>query len=222
LRSLQAARRAFDPWAWSSELIVCDNNSTDRTAEIARTAGARVVTEAVNQIGRARNTGAAAATGEWLLFIDADSRPSPELFTDLAAAIQRGDCLAGGSTVRLDQFHLVPALVTSAWNWLSRITRWAPGSFFFSEAAAFRELGGVSGALYAAEERDLSRRLKRLAAGRGRRMVILHRHPMITSSRKLRLYSPREHLRFLRRLILTRGRALRDPVQCHSWYDGRR
>ena len=43
LREVGAARAAFSRRAWSSELIVCDNNSTDRTAELARAAGARVV-----------------------------------------------------------------------------------------------------------------------------------------------------------------------------------
>jgi glycosyltransferase involved in cell wall biosynthesis len=43
-------------FAW--EIIVFDNNSTDRTAGVATEMGARVVFEPVNQIGRARNTGA--------------------------------------------------------------------------------------------------------------------------------------------------------------------
>src|SRR6266404_2621669 len=88
LRSIRAAGAAFNEPAAESrgtchaslELIVCDNNSTDRTAELARAEGAMVVFEPVNQIGRARNTGAAAATGDWLIFIDADSQPSRELF----------------------------------------------------------------------------------------------------------------------------------------------
>ncbi|HEX6156752.1 MAG TPA: glycosyltransferase, partial [Burkholderiales bacterium] len=52
LAAIRQAMGAFD----DAELIVCDNNSTDRTAEIARAAGARVVFEPLNQIGRARNT----------------------------------------------------------------------------------------------------------------------------------------------------------------------
>ena len=78
LDSINAAAQAFDA-AGGWELIVCDNNSTDRTAEIARAAGARVVFEPHNQISRARNTGAAAATGEWLLFVDAAAQQTPVL-----------------------------------------------------------------------------------------------------------------------------------------------
>jgi len=62
LDSIKAAAQAFDgSGGW--ELIVCDNNSTDRTAGIAHAAGARVVFEPHNQISRARNRGAAAAAG---------------------------------------------------------------------------------------------------------------------------------------------------------------
>ena len=63
LRSIRQAMKVLDVAGWSSELIVCDNNSTDRTAAIAREEGAHVVFEPINQISRARNTGAARATG---------------------------------------------------------------------------------------------------------------------------------------------------------------
>src|ERR1035441_10072378 len=69
LAQIKSAAHAFAQHGWDFELIVCDNNSTDRTAEIARAAGATVVFEPVNQIARARNSGAAAATGDWLVFL---------------------------------------------------------------------------------------------------------------------------------------------------------
>src|SRR5436189_280616 len=55
----------------SYEIIVCDNASTDKTAEIAAAHGARVVFEPHNQIAKARNTAAKAARGTWLIFLDA-------------------------------------------------------------------------------------------------------------------------------------------------------
>lgn len=222
LRSIRSAMEAFNRRRWSSELIVCDNNSTDRTAEIARAAGARVVFEPVNQISRARNRGAAEAGGDWLFFVDADSQPSVELFSEAADAIAAGRCLAGGSTVAYTNPSPGVALAVGFWNALSRITRWAAGSFIFCEAAAFREVGGFSEELYASEEVDLSRRLKRIARRDRRTIEILHRHPLITSDRKLRLYGWGELSWFALKTVASLGRTLRSRKDCFAWYDGKR
>jgi glycosyltransferase involved in cell wall biosynthesis len=222
LRSIRGALAAVAEAGWASELIVCDNNSTDRTAEIAREHGAEVVFEPINQISRARNAGAARATGDWLVFVDADSHPSRELFADLVCAIGEGRCVAGGSTVRVDATDVASRLVVAGWNAISRIAGWAAGSLVFCDAATFREVGGFSLELYAAEEIDFSRRLKRLARRRSRTVVILHRHPLQTSGRKKDLYTPREHLAFLLKTIVRGGRTLRSQQECYPWYDGRR
>jgi glycosyltransferase involved in cell wall biosynthesis len=222
LRAIRHATTAFDEVAWSSELIVCDNNSTDRTAAIAAEAGAVVVFEPVNQISRARNAGAARATGDWLIFVDADSLPSRELFADVARTIGEGRCVAGGSTVRPDFSPFAATVIVAIWNGISRSMRWMAGSFIFCEAAVFREVGGFSLELYAAEEIDLSKRLKRLAQRRGRTVVILHDHPIVTSGRKARLYTLREALAFMIKTIVQRGRTLRSAQECYQWYDGRR
>lgn len=222
LQSIRAAMQAFAEAGWEFELIVCDNNSTDRTAEIAAAAGAIVVFEPINQIARARNTGAARATGDWLVFVDADSFPTIALFRDVVAQIRRGDVVAGGATVTVDTRSLAARAVVGWWNLISRIARWGAGSFVFCEAKTFREVGGFSRELYAAEEIALFRRLKRAAHRSGRRIAILHRHPLCTSGRKAQLYTLRDALRFYARLILTGGRSLRSPEDTFLWYDGRR
>jgi glycosyltransferase involved in cell wall biosynthesis len=222
LRSIRSAMEAFAQCGWRSELIVCDNNSTDRTAEIARAAGAEVVFEPLNQISRARNAGARRASGDWLVFVDADSTPSRELFCAVAEEIRGGLTLAGGSTVRYGSSSPGIALLIGAWNLLSRTMRWAAGSFIFCEAAAFREVRGFSEALYASEEIDLFVRLKRLARRSGKRIAILHRHPLRTSDRKLHLYSWWTFAGFTMKAIVSGGRSLRSRTDCYAWYDGRR
>jgi glycosyltransferase involved in cell wall biosynthesis len=223
LQSIDAARAALCRRGWETELIVCDNNSTDRTAELARAAGARVVFEPVNQIARARNRGAAAAAGDWLIFVDADSHPSVALFEEVAAQIASGRCLAGGTTVRLeDGPHPFSHGATRLWNAISRTRQLVAGSFIFCDAAAFRQLGGFNQTLFAGEELELSKRLKQLARHAGKKIVILHRHPLLTSARKAHLYTRGEHLRFLLRTVLTGGRTLNDRKACQTWYDGRR
>ena len=232
--SLAAIRRAMSVFTgedWACELIVCDNNSTDRTAEIAAAAGATVVFEPVNQIARARNAGARHATGEWLVFVDADSYPPPGLFRDVAREIRGGRCVAGGATVTLEGADpgsegsrppVTLRAIVAWWNALSRTFKWGAGSFIFCEAATFRAIGGFDESFFAAEEIDLFRRLKRAARRARRRIVILHRHPLPTSARKAHLYSTRDALRFYTRMVLTAGRSLRNPEGAFVWYDGRR
>ncbi|MGP8198596.1 MAG: glycosyltransferase [Limisphaerales bacterium] len=222
LRGIRSALDSFSRRGWTSEMIVCDNNSSDGTAELGRAAGAQVVFESVNQIARARNTGAAAATGDWLVFVDADSHPTPELFAEVAQQIEAGRCLAGGCTVRYDEGSFVTDCATGGWNILSRILRWAAGSFIFCDRAAFLAVGGFSQELYASEEIDLSRRLKKLARKQGREVIILHRHPLLTSARKMRLYSGGELLGFLCKAAFSPRKTIASREACSPWYDGRR
>jgi len=217
LAAIREAMSAFD----DAELIVCDNNSTDCTAEVARAAGARVVFEPVNQIARARNAGAAQASGDWLMFVDADSYPTKNLFREARDAIAAG-CLAGGATIAFESADPVIRFWLAAWNSLSRRLHWAAGSFIFCEAAAFREAGGFSQDVYAGEEIYLFKRLKRIARRQGREIVILHENPLRTSDRKARLYTKGEHFRFMLKTLLLGGRNLRSRESCYAWYDGRR
>jgi glycosyltransferase involved in cell wall biosynthesis len=223
LTSVRAAARSFAALGWAAEFIVCDNNSTDATAAVARENGAQVVFEPVNQIARARNTGARAATGDWIVFVDADSRPTAELFAEAAEWIQSGRCLAGGSVVRLDERHFVADAGTGLWNLISRVCHWFAGSFSFCETRAFREVGGFNEELFASEELDLSQRLNKLARREGKKkVVILYRHPLLTSARKMSLYSRMELLRFMGRAFFRPRRTVTSRDACSPWYDGRR
>jgi glycosyltransferase involved in cell wall biosynthesis len=223
LAAVREAASAFTSRGWEWECVVCDNNSTDGTAAVARAGGATVVFEPVNQIGRARDAGARVATGDWLVFIDADSTPSSALFASIAERIASGRALGGGSTVELEPgTPRYARFVCGLWNLWSRLAGWAAGSCVWVQAEAFRAVGGFGTEYYAGEEVFLSRRLKTLARRSGRRFVILADHPLRTSSRKLKLYTLTEAGRFFFRMLFTAGRAAKRPDACHIWYDGRR
>lgn len=223
LQAVKSAANVFTEAGLTWELIVCDNNSTDRTAEIARYEGAKVVFEPINQIGRARNTGASAAAGEWLLFIDADSRPSRDLLHDAATFTRRSDVLLAGATIRLDEASLGPRFVCGVWNTISRLRRLVAGSFILVRASAFREVGGFGLEFFAGEELDLSLRLQKVVGRRDRqRTIILHRHPLVTSARKLKLYRKGEMGRFLLKTFFRPFKTAASREACAMWYDGRR
>ena len=80
------------------ELIVADTGSTDRTVDLLTAAGAQVVDFPWrNDFAAARNASLAPATGDWILFLDADERVTPRLHEQIRALLD--DDEAGAATV---------------------------------------------------------------------------------------------------------------------------
>jgi glycosyltransferase involved in cell wall biosynthesis len=72
--------------SWCDEIIVVDDNSDDKTQEIARKMGAKVFARSLNKdFAAQRNFGLEKATGEWVLFADADERVSEALWYEVMA-----------------------------------------------------------------------------------------------------------------------------------------
>lgn len=222
LESVASSLAGNDRADLTAEVIVVDNNSTDNTAQLARDAGARVVFEPINQIGRARNTGAAAATGEWLLFLDADSRLSRELLADILAMIDEGTNVGCGSTLSMPELPWWARGIFLLWRGMSVIRRWAAGALIVCRHDAFNEVGGFPLDIYALEEIELSKRLKKWGRSHDLRFIILTEHPLETSPRKVTLYSGREIAAQMLRVFLRRHKTLRDKQRLSVWYDGRR
>ena len=72
---------------FADEIVVLLDRSTDRSAAIARDAGAKLVEGAWDLEGPRRNAGYAACAGPWILEVDADERMTPELTAEIAAAL---------------------------------------------------------------------------------------------------------------------------------------
>lgn len=205
-----------------SEIIVTDNASTDDTAERARDAGARVVFEPFQQIARSRNAGAAVATGDWLLFVDADSVLHPESLREMLERIEKGGVVGGGCLIALDSPPLIARVALMMWSFVSVVMRWAAGSFVFCRADAFFDVGGFSEELFAGEELALSRSLKSWAKKRGLVFVILRRQAHVSSARKFHLYSLREICSLILRTAIRPRKTLRSREGLDMFYDARR
>src|SRR2546430_3963276 len=93
--TLAAIRKAASGAIQPYEIIVVDDASTDATPEIASGAGAKVIPINRRQIAAARNAGARGAQGEYLFFVDADTRINREHVSGRIAALEGG--YAGGS-----------------------------------------------------------------------------------------------------------------------------
>ena len=199
------------------EIVVVDNASTDRTAEIARAAGARVVSEPIRQIARARNAGARAASGRLLVFVDADTLASPELVLDALGAMDSGRAVGGSTEVRFLGGSWPARLAAGAWNRISRRLGWGAGCFLFCLREAWEGVGGFDERVYASEDVWFSQALKRWAKPRGLEFRILSGHPPRTSPRKM---EGRDLLRSILQFALLAACPwlARSRRACFLWY----
>lgn len=78
----------LDALKWCNEIIVIDDHSGDETVSLAKKLGANVYTHSLeNNFAQQRNFGLSKATREWVLFVDADERVSPELSKEIESRI---------------------------------------------------------------------------------------------------------------------------------------
>lgn len=79
--------------AWADEIIVADSYSTDDTAKIAESLGAKVVQIPFTGFGALRNQAVAACSHEWIFSLDADERCTPEVKAEILAIINNPKAL---------------------------------------------------------------------------------------------------------------------------------
>ena len=144
----------------SFEVIVADAGSTDQTVEMATSAGARVVAGGMPGVGR--NSGARAATGAFLVFLDADVRISRTFLADLHEQLE-------GRYLDLATCQIVPLSDSSLDKFLHSacmavikvgqyVDPHAPGFCIVISRRLFERVGGFDESLRLAEDHDLVRR----------------------------------------------------------------
>jgi glycosyltransferase involved in cell wall biosynthesis len=96
---------ALESVRWADEIVVADTGSIDGTPELARQAGARVVSLPWEGFVASRNRALAEARHDWVLFLDADERVPPELREEIRLVLEADDpAFAGWKMPRLSHF----------------------------------------------------------------------------------------------------------------------
>lgn len=151
------------------ELIVCDGNSTDNTAAIAQKYADKLVIQDKQRpktIGTGRNQGAEAASGEYIVFLDADCTiPNPDAFYTRALNYFETHPKTVGLCARLKVLKehstlmdkIVFACVNATYAFFNNILRIgaASGEFMMIKKTAFNEVGGFKEHLAASEDINL-------------------------------------------------------------------
>ncbi|HEX7607277.1 MAG TPA: glycosyltransferase [Usitatibacter sp.] len=206
-----AAREAGEVY----EIVVANDASTDATARIAEEGGARVVTVEKRQIAGTRNAGARAATGDLLIFVDADTQVNGPLVAEAAAALRAG-AVGGGAPVRFDTAAWGVRFLAAAIVPVFRLLKLAAGCFVFCTRAGFEKTGGFDEEYFAAEEIVFSQALKR----HGRFVIV--RSFVTSSSRKLETHSVSHFLWLCLRAAAGGRRFLKTRANVAFWYPDKR
>jgi glycosyltransferase involved in cell wall biosynthesis len=172
LDSIEVARSNYLGGAEAVEVIVADNDSGDRTAEIAAARGARVVKVEKRRIAAARNGGGHAARGEIVCFIDADSAVHPQTFNAIERTIAAGRYIGGstGLTLERKSFGL---LVTYCLGAPLVLLTGMDSGVVFCRREDFEAVGGYDESYMYAEDLLFLMALRRLGKTRGQRLTRL-------------------------------------------------
>lgn len=217
--TLQAVQKAMAAQSKLGECIVVDNNSTDDTTAVASSYdGVKVIFEPINQIARARNAGVAASRGDYLIFIDSDTRIETTLLSESLRRLYSSKCVGGGSLIEFEgKISAIGRFGICLWARISKLTRTAAGSYLFCRRDAFLGVGGFDEKLYASEEVRLSRQLRGWGKRQQLSFEILTHAPARTSARKLQWYSGPQILGWVA-LMIFMPIAVRYRKLCGFWY----
>lgn len=116
--------RCLESLGFADEIVVIDSGSTDRTVEIARAKGARVITEPWRGYGAQKNLAMRHATHPWVLNVDADEVVTPELRDEILREISLTQAAAGYMVAR-KTFYLGRWIRHGGWypNYVTRLAR---------------------------------------------------------------------------------------------------
>jgi glycosyltransferase involved in cell wall biosynthesis len=219
LDTVETARQRYTFGPDAVEIIVADNASTDRTAEIAAGRGCRVISVARRAIAAARNGGAAAARSPLLAFVDADSQIHPETFNGIERALADHKVVGGATGLTLERWSLALAATYALFVPFVLATGMDAG-VVFCRRSDFIEIGGYDEERLVAEDVVFLWALKRLGWSRRQRLTRLRSFKAVASTRKFDRYGDWHYLCDLPRLglgCLWNRNAAADFIQRY-WY----
>jgi (heptosyl)LPS beta-1,4-glucosyltransferase len=158
---------ALDTVQWADEVIVADAGSTDGTADIARSAGARVLAVPGQTIGAQRNAAIATARNRWILALDADEMVTPELRDSIADLCLTGSPRFTAYRVRSRNWHLGRELRHGPWGRDWKVRVFSSDQRFngsrVHEGIEATHVGALDGELIHYPYRDLSHQVVKIA-----------------------------------------------------------
>ncbi|MDZ4817287.1 MAG: glycosyltransferase [Verrucomicrobiota bacterium] len=203
------------------EIIVVDNNSLDRTKEIATELGAKVIFEQFNNISRARNVGVSHAQGEFLAFIDADMIISDDLLCAIDANLMDSDSVGGGTAIRPERWTVKVAIFWLVEAFMTFLFGGFPG-VLHCRKKEFVDMRGFDEKYYVGEKMNFYRRLKLYGKWRSQVLKDTTNGTATVSMRAIAHNNFWTVMFTFLVLMLSPNKRVRDPRYCQMWYQPKR
>ncbi len=147
------------------ELIVADGNSKDKTREIAKRFGCKIIRESKNRKGHpgiARNLGATLAKGDYLVFFDADVTIPSNFLGALIFEIEKKRIDVGSGFSMPDTKNFIDLIMVFLMNIyffiIQKISPHGPGYYIFSKKEIHNRINGFNEKLKLSEDHDYVKR----------------------------------------------------------------
>ncbi len=170
------------------EHIVVLNRCTDRTKQIAEDFAAKTIVEDARNLSCIRNAGVAAARGEIVVTIDADSWMSEGMLREVCRLLDSGKYVGGGARIHLERISL--GILCSMLVIAPFIFRRGhiSGGMFWCRKRDFDAIGGFDESLRSLEDFDFAHRLKKYGRQKGLKYGTIRRAKLTTSCRKFDMF----------------------------------
>ncbi len=109
-------RECLNSVRFANELILVDSGSSDRTVEIAKRFGAKIIRTTGNDYSAFRNDGIKEATGDWILFVDSDERVSVDLKYQILHVTSSKNSHFSAFTLNRKNFYLNKYMRFGGWS----------------------------------------------------------------------------------------------------------
>jgi glycosyltransferase involved in cell wall biosynthesis len=184
--------------AHPSEIIVVDNDSQDRTGHVAESRGAKVLRESEHNISRVRNAGAENATGDVLIFVDADTLVPRTLFRTITDVLEDEKCFGGAVSVGYAEPRRKWLRVyLLGWKFWGKFFNMKQGAAQFCRKSVFEELRGYDQSIFMGEDVEFYWRLSKFARRHEGYLHFVENPTVTTSARRF------DHMSLWKTLLLT-------------------
>ena len=181
-RCIHSIKKAAERFKGNTEIIVVCNRCTDKTAQIAKENGARVLFNEDRCIAKVRNAGIDAANGKIIVTIDADNRMTPCTLNEIYRLLRSGKYIGGGAPIRFERYSF-PLWCNDILCRVSFMITGLYSGIFWAKKETFDSIGGFVDKK-AMEDVATAKLLKQYGKKKGKKYTTLKKNVLINSTRK--------------------------------------